>query len=257
MNFIEKLKKVFKENNIEVIEFNGEKEKIVYKCLNCGKIYESSCARNLFSKITLCKQCYNPFSRWNVDRLMEYKFKRLYPNSDITIISYKGICAGTTIKCNKCGEIEEIKNLESLFNGRKDYFCNNCEKESDKIYNHMLEELDKGFVKLIEWNGVNNKSKFQCNRCGCIFDKKVSSSFSGKICPNCFKVYNKFSFDEANQWLEEKTNGEYTLLQYKGDNDKSLIKHNKCGFCYSTRLTDFEKTKGCPKCYRKNKKKQK
>ena len=45
-------------------------------------------------------------------------------------------------------------------------------------------------------------------------------------------------------------NNEYQLLQYKGTNYKSLIKH-KCGFIFSTRLSDFEKTRGCPKCYRK------
>ena len=249
MEFQEKLEQVFKENQIEIIEFKGEKDKIEYRCLTCGKVYSYKCARNLLSKITLCKDCYNPFSRWNKERLEEFKLKRLYPESDLTLIDYRGLRAPAQIKCNKCGEIEEIKNLEALMSGRKDYFCKNCEKDYNLIYNHMIEELEEGYVKLLEWHGVNSKAKFQCNRCGHIFEKNVTSNFNGKICPNCFKTHNKFSFEDAQNWLNEKGNGEYVLLQYKGGNDKSLVKH-KCGFCYSTRLADFSKKRGCPKCYK-------
>ncbi len=249
MDFQEKLKQVFKENQIEIIDFEEEKGKIKYKCLNCGKIYSYKCARNLLSRITLCKNCYNPFSRWNQQRLEIFKLKRLYPKSDLAIIDYKGLRASARIKCNKCGEIEKIQNLEALMCGRKDYFCKNCEKEYNTIYNHMIKELDSGYIKLLEWHGVNSKTKFQCNRCGYIFEKNVTLKFNGKICPNCFKIHNKFSFEDAQKWLNEKGNGEYVLLQYKGNDKRSLVKH-KCGFCYSVRLADFSKTKGCPKCYK-------
>lgn len=247
MEFQEKLKQVFKENQIEIIKFNGEKGQIEYKCLGCGKTYSYKCARNLLSKITLCKDCYNPFSRWNKERLEEFKLKRLYPKSNLTIIDYKGLRTPAKVRCNKCGEIEEIKNFEALMAARQDYFCRNCEKDYNLTYKHMIEELDKGYIRLLEWNGVNSKAKFQCNRCNHIFEKNVTLNFNGKICPNCFKVANKFSFEDAQNWLNEKGNGEYQLLQYKGENGKSLIKH-KCGFCFSTRLASFTKSKGCPKC---------
>ena len=174
MEFQNKLQKIFKENDITVIDFTNEKSRIIFKCNSCGEQYTQSCARNLLSRITLCKKCYNPFSRWNKERLEEYKFKRLYPQSEIEIIEFKSLRKGGIIKCKKCGTVETINNFEALFAARKDFCCMNCEKDLNKTYNHLMSEISKGFVSLIEWNGANEKSKFQCNRCGHIFFKNVS-----------------------------------------------------------------------------------
>lgn len=249
MEFIEKLKKVFYENNIEILKYTNEKNFITYKCLDCGQEYSYKCARNLLSKISLCKHCYEPFKRWNEERIQE-RLKLLFPTSDIKIIYFISMRKGGELQCKKCGTSEKINNFEALFSARKDNFCNNCEKEKDLTLKHLQEELEKGYLELIEWKGVNEKSTFKCLRCGHKFKKEVSRHFNGKICPNCFKVFNKFSFEEAQSELNKKGNNEYQLLQYKGTNYKSLIKH-KCGFVFSTRLSDFEKTRGCPKCYRK------
>ena len=252
MELIEKLKFVFNENDVEVLEFTEEKKTIIYKCNKCGKEYQYSSARTLFARISLCKDCYEPFKRWNAERLEE-RLRKLYTNSDIKVIKFLSLRKGGEIICNKCNTIEKINNFESLMSGRKDCFCNNCEKDGDTTYTHLQEELKKGYLKLIKWNGVNEKSKFKCLRCGHIFEKGVSKRFDGKLCPNCFKVSNKFSFTDAQKKLDEKGNFEYQLLQHKGFNYKSLIKH-KCGFIYSTCLSDFEKTRGCPKCYGKTSK---
>lgn len=250
MEFINKLKFVFQENDIEILNFTNEKSPITYKCNCCEKIYNFKCARNLLSKITLCKDCYNPFSRWNKERLETFKLKRLFPTSELQIIEYKGMRKEGKIKCLKCGEIESVNNFEALFSARKETFCKNCEKEKNKIYQHLLEELDKGYIKLLQWNGVNESSEFQCCRCGHIFQKVVKMSFNGKQCPSCFKVWNKFNFEDGKELLLKKAGSDYELLQFTGTKEKSLVRH-KCGFCYSVRIEDFEKTKGCPKCYKK------
>lgn len=249
MEFKEKLIEIFKENNIKVLKYVDEKSFIQYKCLDCGQVYEYKSARNLLSKITLCKKCYNPYGRWNKERLQE-RLNRLFPESRIEIISFLSFRKGGTLKCSKCGEEERINNFEALLSARKDYFCNNCEKEKDKIFHHMEQELSKGKIRLVKWNGVNEKADFCCLRCGHLFSKNVKMNFNGSLCPNCFKAYNKFSFKDAQEFLDKVGNGEYTLLQYKGSKFRTLIKH-KCGFCFSTHLASFEKTRGCPKCYRK------
>lgn len=245
MNFEEKLKQVFKENNIEILTYTGEKNKIVYRCLNCDTIYSASCARSLFSKISLCRKCYNPFTRWNAERLENFKLKRLYPNSDLVITSYNGLRKGCDIKCNKCGAVEHVNNLEAVFCGRKDYFCNSCEKNHNKIYNHMLEQLEKGQIELLQWNGVNEKSQFQCKRCHHIFEKKVNGDINQIVCPNCRATDFDFSFEDAQKKLNEIGHNEYNLLQYKGIDKRILIKH-KCGFCFTTKFNNF---KNCPKCF--------
>lgn len=249
MEFVEKLKYVFGNNHIEVLTFTHEKKPIEYKCLDCGKVYNYKCARNLLARPTLCKNCYNPFSRWNKERMQE-RMKKLFPESDFEVLELFSLRDGGFVKCNKCGTIEKINNFESLLSARKDYFCNECEKERNRIYSHMQEELKKGNLELLKWNGVNEKSEFKCTRCGHIFTRRVSINFDGDICPNCFKVYNKFSFEQGQDFLNKHGDGEYTLIQFTGMNTKSLIKH-KCGFIYSTSLSSFDKTRGCPKCYKK------
>lgn len=249
MNFKEKLKYVFDKNDIEIIEFTNDKEKITYECKDCGRRYSYKSARNLFSRISLCKNCYNPYSRWNKERV-QARLNKLFPESKVEIIDFFGFRAGGAVKCLKCGNIENVKNFEPLLSARKDFYCKNCEKDLNKTYKHLEEQLALGNLSLLKWNGVNEKSDFKCNRCGHLFSKQVSINFNGKICPNCFKVYNKFSFEEGQKALNQLGNGEYELLQFKGMSQKSLIKH-KCGFIYETRLSDFQKTRGCPKCYRK------
>lgn len=250
-DFIETLKRVFNKNNIEILEFNGEKSSIKYKCTKCGENYNYKNARNLFTKITLCPKCYKPYSRWNKDRLQE-RLELLFPNSDFTLLNYQGQRKPCKIKCNKCGKIEVINNIEAVMIGRKEFFCGNCEKDKNKIYAHVQEELKKGYLELLEWKGVNNYSKFKCKRCGNIFEKKVRGNFDGKICPNCFKIHNKFDFAEGQELLNQVGNCEYELLQFTGTKNKSLIKH-KCGFIFSKRI--FELGRGCPKCRRKVNKK--
>ena len=248
MEFVDKIKNVFDED-IEILEFKNEKNPITFKCLKCGTLYNFKCARNLFAKTALCKKCCAP-GRWTKEKLQD-RLNKIFVNSDVTLIDFNGMRAGGNVRCNKCGEIEHINNFEALLSARKDNFCMNCEKNKNAIYKHLEQELNKNYIKLLEWHGVNNKAKFQCLRCGFIFKKNVTKKFNGQICPNCFKVHNKFTLEEGQKMLDEKGNNEYTLLQFKGTNEKCLIKHKKCGFCFTTRLGDFEKTKGCPKCYKK------
>lgn len=129
MEFTKRLQEVFKENHIEILDYKGEKQPITYKCLDCGKIYSYNCARNLFSKITLCKDCYNPFTRWNKERIEKFKLQRLFPNSDLHLIRFNGINKSASIKCNKCGTIEDVNNLFAVLCKRQNSFCNHCEKK--------------------------------------------------------------------------------------------------------------------------------
>ena len=251
MLFLEKLKKVFYKNNIEIINFENEKGYIEYKCLTCNENYHYSCARNLLSKITLCKKCYSPYKKWDKAKIAE-RLKLLYPSSDLEVLTFKTLRKGGTIKCKKCGEVENVNNFEAVFAARKNNFCLYCEKEkNDKTYQHLLQELKKGYVKLIKWNGTNFKSEFQCLRCNHLFQRIVKQNFSSIVCPNCHKTHNKFDFKKADLLLNKIGNNEYKLLQFKGMNARSLVQH-KCGFCFTLRLEDFKlnKINGCPKCYR-------
>lgn len=193
MEFIEKLKITFRENNIEVLEFTNEKDFIKYKCLDCGEVYSFKCARNLLSRITLCKKCYNPFNRWNKERLLNFKIKRLYPNSKIEILSFNSLRQGGEIKCLKCGETEIINNFEAVFSVREDFICKKCEiiKNNYKKTNNTKEK--QTFFKKIneEYELLKYKGEFKRNlvrhKCGFCFYIKMESLKKGKGCPKCYK----------------------------------------------------------------------
>ena len=57
MDFIKKLKDIFSNSNITVIEYTKPKEKIIYKCNECSSIYEYKNTISLFPKLSLCKKC--------------------------------------------------------------------------------------------------------------------------------------------------------------------------------------------------------
>ena len=78
MDFKEKLQQVFPNNNIEIINFENEKNSITYRCLDCNEVYTYKSARTLFARITLCKNCYNPYARWNSERI-ENRLSLLFP----------------------------------------------------------------------------------------------------------------------------------------------------------------------------------
>lgn len=251
MDFINKIKKVFKENQIEIKEFTKPKEKISYKCLTCGEEYSYASAVTLLSKITLCKNCYNPFTRWNKERLEKKKLERLFPESNLTFLEFNGYKKSGKIKCNKCGYIKCYNYLPNILNRTNENFCENCEIKNDTIYTNMIEKLKKDNATIIlkQWNGTTNKSEFQCKNCGYLFLRGVDKNFNNTYCPKCNKSFNKFTISEANQQFK-KFFPDYTIVQYRGQKGRSLIKHD-CNFIFSASIGDFSKNRGCPKCKKK------
>lgn len=198
MDFKERLNNVFKENNIEIIEYTGDKQKISYKCNNCGQIYQFSTARGLFEKRTLCKNCYDPFKRWNIERIQE-RLNRLFPESQLEVLEYHNKKA--KIKCLKCGETEEIKNISAVFCGRKDNFCKNCEQkikvfEKQKVvdvnqdFNSIQEELSQNNeYKLLQYKKNSNRCLIK-HKCGFIYTIKKDKIPLLLKCPKCKNKIN-------------------------------------------------------------------
>lgn len=249
MEFQEKIKKVFAENNIEILTFFGEKEYIKYKCNNCGKIYENKNAISLLSKISLCEKCWKPFSRWNKERLQKYKLDRLFPQSNLTFLEFNGTKKGGKIQCNKCGYIKEYNSLPAVLRRTGDCFCEKCEGVKNQIYNYVKTNLSNDII-LIKWYGAAEKNEFYCKKCNRNFFRKIQLGSKMDYCPNCCTSNNKFTLEEAQINFNNKFGEEYQILKYEGQKGRSLLRHS-CGFCFTCNIGDFKKSKGCPKCYKK------
>lgn len=249
MDFQEKIKKVFKENDITILFFEDKKGYIKYQCNCCKRVYENKNATSLLSKISLCEKCWKPFSRWNKKRLQFYKLDRLFPQSKLTFIEFNGTKKAGKIRCNKCGYIKVYSNLSAVLRRTEDYFCEKCENTKNKTYNYTIKNLPET-IELIQWNGAKEKSEFYCKKCNKNFFRRARINSNLNYCPNCSEGNNKYTLLEAQEKFNKDFGDSYKILRYEGQKGRSLLQHT-CGFCFSCNLGDFKKSKGCPKCFKK------
>lgn len=246
MDFIKKLKDIFSNSNITVIEYTKPKEKIIYKCNECGSIYEYKNAISLFSKLSLCKKCNSNSKRWNLNKLTE-RLKKIYPESEIEIIDFKSYKNPIILECKKCNSIYRYSNLGVLLRNLHGDFCEKCDYKKNKIYKKVINELPE-YIELLEWNGASKMNKFYCKKCLKDFNRIVKNSSSMNYCPYHTKSNNSLTIEEADEELKQKMGKTYSLITYNGKKKKSKILHD-CGTSFEKRLDDFYQSKGCPKCY--------
>lgn len=139
-----------------------------------------------------------------------------------------------------------------------------AKKVSFKVFKERFDNRSKGEYEYIEgYNGMSNKIKVRHNVCGHEFYVVASAFINTKTtCKKCSVInigkQKKDIYDDKNkEYIEEITDGEYELLEYKGygNNSKSVFKHNKCGNIFEVRY-EFFKDRGnrCPKCSHKHSK---
>lgn len=102
----------------------------------------------------------------------------------------------------------------------------------------------------IQYNGNGQECIVQCLTCRTIY-KKTGGNFLDKrkvsICKKCFPTQSNIFKENY-----KPTNTEYELIgPYQGMQNKTLIKHKKCGFIWSVKPNNLEFGKGCPRCNKK------
>lgn len=101
----------------------------------------------------------------------------------------------------------------------------------------------------LTYNGDSCECSVMCKKCGNIYVKKAGY-FKDKrkvsICKTCFPTQpNKIKTN----YVPPKN---YELVgEYKGMQNKTLVRHKTCGFIWNVKLNNLEHGKGCPKCNKK------
>lgn len=209
---------------------------------------------------------------------LKNQLNQKYQNNTLEIVS----CGGTyqspcEVVCKVCGYhhiFSKASNL--LYKARTNYACPDCEREAKKkpiieteymknlkvkTTDDMEERLNRDFkhnsLKVLEFGGnLRSPLTVCCSVCGfkhtypqaqfLLYKKNKEES-----CPVCAGPNKKrITIEEAQQRLDDKFGkGEFTLQKFSKASEKMLIKHEKCGFCF-TKKTLFDATKmmGCPKC---------
>ena len=175
------------------------------------------------------------------------RIKTTFPTATFTILEYKGVRYPITIKCERCGLVRNIKNAYNIL--KKQKFCPRCD---GKCVSEFIELCEKFQVKILEYGkSIKENTTLQCLKCNGVWEKSIGNAINKKQvnCPFCSSKSPAHKHIDYLKRIEERYGeNEYEVLaeDFIGT-DKIPIRH-KCGFIFKTRINDFLKSQGCPKC---------
>jgi hypothetical protein len=221
---LEDVKKLFKENNCECLEFTKAKNPIKYKC-KCGNT--ATILLSNFKKGSRCMKCTGT-PKYTIEYV-----KKFFKQKDCILLEEKYISnlKPMKFKC-KCGNIS-TKNFSS-FKNRTSY-CSKCSGR-EKYKDEFVKEYYKKFnCELLEKYKNKDKSmKYKCN-CGEIYYKSFKNFQLYQKCVVCSnKGSGKYTFEYVKGYFKEK-NCELLSIEYK--NGDIPLKY-KCE-CYNISKISF------------------
>lgn len=187
------------------------------------------------------------------------KIQIKYPDEDLTVISYDNAKAPATIRCNTCGTEYTIKYAEHFMDKEKQKVCSKCiprrdTREVGKKVENILKD-NKNITLLNTYTKITDDLILKCNHCQNVFKRKPQVFLKSQKCPCCetkvrFKTKQAFELE-----LKEKFGNEYELLgDYTGTRERTLFRHNDCGFIFETTPHNLLTKTPCPKCKKFNSK---
>lgn len=130
--------------------------------------------------------------------------------------------------------------------------CPMCYKQSRGI-NNLIEKLNENnpFIKYL--NGYiepHKKAKFQCEKCGYIFERTAYEVYYGKShCPNCEKESRLLSDEDIRNKLRKNNPDIEYVGCYTGSLERASFHCLKCGHKWDTfAFAVYGGKTGCPKC---------
>lgn len=177
----------------------------------------------------------------------EKSLHEAFPFAHFTILSYGGNQSSPmTIRCDDCGRIRVLQRPDGLL--RKQSFCPLCKSQYYQKFKKLCEDNQ---VELLSYDTVKTNAHLRCNKCGKDFVKQPTNAVQKNSlnCPYCSSKSPAHKYVDFQQRINDVFgNNEYKILEkdFVGA-DKIHIQH-KCGFIYTTRVYDFLKSNGCPRC---------
>jgi len=238
--------------NIEVIsEVKNGATKIKCRCLIDD--YEWETRPHDLLRGHGCHAC-NGVPRYTAET---FKRKMKVINLNIEILGeYKRAHSKLKWKCKICSNIHETK-PNDLLNG---HGCSLCARETltlkqrktkDEFKKQVFSMVGEEYVILGDYQTTETDINFIHTLCGHEFKSRPHNFLSGTRCPKCNGGVRKKTTEYFQKEIENIDNGEYKFIsEYKGNNKKSLFKHNECGSEFITTPESFllQGTR-CPECF--------
>lgn len=175
----------------------------------------------------------------------------LYKNEYTILGEYNGSKEKILVQhnCNKCHNYRWYILPSNLLKGRKCPKCfGNLKKTKEQIQNIICQKFNNEYELLEEYKGMNTKIKVRHKKCGFEWYTSPNVLLRRGFCPICS---NKIKLtDEMYKYkINYLYNGEYEVLsKYKTIKTLTKFRHNKCGYIFYKKPTDFKNNTLCPIC---------
>lgn len=189
------------------------------------------------------------------------KLQEKLPESNFKLLSFSGVkkpCSFVCLTCNNTLTYEEADKLMDRARRGLKNICRICENSAQKKPREEMRRKiqvvlnNKKTIEPLEeiWE-VNKKNKWLCKKCNHSFERSPSDFLKNSKCPWCEGRFQVLSEEVINEKTYEKYGLEYSILSFGYKEKKTrriLVKHNICGFIWSTAMHNFLQGHGCPRC---------
>lgn len=236
-------------------DYKGATTKILVRHNACGHIY--STAPNNFLRGSKCERC-SFESRKKTDTEFKAEVKALVGNEYVLVSKYQRSNKKVKFKHKTCGNIFTM--LPSNF--LRGHRCPKCMhkkraqglKKTDAEFKAEVNKIiGNEYLILNQYVGRTVSILFKHSLCGTTFYMTPDVFLRGGRCPSCTKkrVRTQRTKTDSNFKLEVKNlvGKEYIVLdKYKNAITKIRFKHEKCGYIFKMRPSNFLTGNRCPKC---------
>lgn len=195
--FEQRLKEKHPFSKLEIIEYNGLTEPLLYKCLECGENYKLNHAKEIFSRLNPCKNETPFYSR---KQKIQY-FESL--QSDLKVINVQRV--KSLIHCNNCGKDFERTTVSLMGFFDSCPYCNNRYQKQKLTKEEASQILKQKFpqhnYEIIFYNGFHQKSEIKCLDCHFHFKGNFDGFIQSRGCPRCYRKKSKGE-NKIEAWLE-------------------------------------------------------
>lgn len=178
-----------------------------------------------------------------------------FPNESFTVIKYNNsLGKEAVVKCNNCGRELVVSKASNFLIYSKRVGCKYCQDSFYKQRNELIEQIKESYdiinIDYFDNDDTHLRYTVQCKKCGHIRTTSLRNLEKNLFCGCETGVLRNRSPEEFIETVNENTHDQYELVgEYKGQINKVLLRHVKCGFIYKVRPADIIQGKSCcPKC---------
>lgn len=129
-------------------------------------------------------------------------------------------------------------------------------KTTEEFKKEVKELVDNEYTVLEQYKNADSKILMRHNKCGYEYKVRPSNFLYGQRCPRCYILNKTRTTEEFKNIVYSLVGNKFEVLgEYKNANTPILMKHNICGYEFKINPNSFLKSKKCPICENKTKKK--